>query len=98
MPPTCFTANHAAAMTAVIVFGVSLANVVATIDNQASHHGTARPDTKNSDVLLPARLAKNSAGEKQSNNVATTMIQSIGLRCMCQVRGVLLKCAHEFNT
>ena len=31
--------------------GVSLLNVVATIDSPASHQGTARPETKNSDVL-----------------------------------------------
>ena len=46
-------------------FGVSLLNVVATIESPASHQGTARPETKNSDVLLPARLPKNSAGTKQ---------------------------------
>ena len=46
-------------------FGVSLLNVVATIDRPASHHGTARPEAKNSEVLLPARLPKNSAGTKQ---------------------------------
>src|SRR6266702_6223075 len=63
--------------------GVSLANVVATMDNPASHHGTARPDTKNSEVLLPARLPKKSAGEKQSSSVRTTMTQSMKLRCMC---------------
>ena len=45
-------------------FGVSLLNVVATIESPASHHGTERPDAKNSDVLLPARLPKNSAGHE----------------------------------
>ena len=46
-------------------FGVSALKVVATIDRPASHHGTARPEAKNSDVLRPARLPKNSAGPKQ---------------------------------
>ena len=31
-------------------FGVSELNVVATIDNPASHHGTDRPEAKNSEV------------------------------------------------
>ena len=35
--------------------GVSAANVVATIDVPASHHGTLRPERKNSAVLVPAR-------------------------------------------
>ena len=39
-------------------FGVSLLNVVATIDRPASHHGTERPEAKNSDVLLPGALAE----------------------------------------
>ena len=57
-------------------FGVSLLNVVATIDSPASHHGTDRPEAKNSDVLFPARLPKNSAGTKQISSVNTTMTQS----------------------
>ena len=63
--------------------GVSLLNVVATIDSPASHHGTARPETKNSDVLLPARLPKNSAGTKQMSRETTTITQSMSWRCMC---------------
>ncbi len=43
---------------------MSLLKVVATIDSPASHHGTARPEAKNSDVLCPARLPKNSAGHE----------------------------------
>src|SRR5436190_16031241 len=58
-------------------FGVSLLNVVATMDKPASHHGTERPDAKNSDVLLPARLPKNSAGTKQMISVNRTMAQSM---------------------
>jgi hypothetical protein len=57
-------------------FGVSALKVVATIDRPASHQGTARPDPKNSDVLLPARRPKNSAGPKQISSEATTMDQS----------------------
>ncbi len=37
-------------------FGVSVLNVVATIDTPTSHQGAARPDVKNSAVLDPARL------------------------------------------
>ena len=46
-------------------FGVSLLNVVATIESPASHHGTERPEAKNSEVFLPARLPK-----KQRRNEA----------------------------
>jgi len=37
--------------------GVSAANVVATIEVPASHHGTSRPERKNSVVLPLARRA-----------------------------------------
>jgi hypothetical protein len=56
--------------------GVSLENVVATMDRPASHHGTARPEAKNSAVLFPERLPKNSAGMKQMATEARAMIQS----------------------
>src|SRR4029077_2089754 len=59
-------------------FGVSLLKVVATMDSPASHQGTDRPDAKNSDVFLPARLPKKSAGTKQISNVNRTMAQSSG--------------------
>src|SRR6266487_2831191 len=59
-------------------FGVSLLKVVATIDSPASHHGTDRPEAKNSDVLLPARFPKKSAGTKQMKIVKRTMNQSRG--------------------
>src|SRR5882672_4170611 len=59
-------------------FGVSLLNVVATIERPASHHGTERPEAKNSEVFLPARLPKNSAGTKQMSSETRTMIQSTG--------------------
>ena len=45
--------------------GVSLENVVATMESPASHQGTERPEAKNSEVFLPERLPKNSAGTKQ---------------------------------
>src|SRR5215213_9715612 len=64
-------------------FGVSLLNVVATIDSPASHHGTERPEAKNSDVLLPARLPKNSAGTKQIRIVPSTISQSRATSVMC---------------
>ena len=35
--------------------GVLVLNVVATIDTPMSHHGAARPDVENSEVLAPAR-------------------------------------------
>src|SRR5258705_12829624 len=57
-------------------FGVSLLNVVATIERPASHQGTDRPEAKNSEVLLPARLPKKSAGTKQIRMVTRTMTQS----------------------
>src|SRR5882672_8794761 len=59
-------------------FGVSLLKVVATIESPASHHGTDRPDAKNSAVLRPARLPKNSAGTKQIRIVTMTIAQSRG--------------------
>ena len=37
-------------------FGVSVLKVVATIDTPTSHQGAARPEVKNSVVLVPARL------------------------------------------
>jgi hypothetical protein len=61
---------------------VSLLNVVATIDSPASHHGTERPETKNSEVFFPARLPKNNAGKKQITRVTKTITQSISCKCM----------------
>src|SRR6185503_1369376 len=63
-------------------FGVSLLKVVATIDRPASHHGTERPEAKNSEVFFPASLPKNSAGKKQMNRVKATIAQSRAWRCM----------------
>src|SRR5262252_699485 len=67
-------------------FGVSLLKVVATMERPASHHGTERPETKNSDVFFPARRLKKRDGMKQIARDATTMIQSINCRCMAAPR------------
>src|ERR1043165_9901778 len=63
-------------------FGVSQLKVVATIDRPASHHGTERPDAKNSAVFFPASLPKKSAGKKQMTSVKATITQSRAWRCM----------------
>ena len=68
-----------------LTIGVSLLNVVATIDKPASHQGTDRPETKNSAVLFPARLPKKSAGTKQMSRVARTMTQSMSCRCIAEL-------------
>src|SRR4029078_5145900 len=57
-------------------FGVSLLKVVATIDSPASHQGTARPEAKNSAVLLPPRRATCAAGMKQRAPDPTAISQS----------------------
>src|SRR5215470_16677734 len=62
--------------------GVSLLNVVATIESPASHQGTERPDAKNSDVLFPARRPKKSAGAKQISSEAATISQSTACKCI----------------
>jgi hypothetical protein len=62
--------------------GVSLLNVVATMESPASHHGTERPDAKNSEVFLDDRLPKKSAGAKQITTARIAIIQSIALRCI----------------
>ena len=56
--------------------GVSLENVVATMESPASHHGTDRPEAKNSAVLFPERLPKNKAGAKQIATEIRAMVQS----------------------
>src|SRR5215831_7172553 len=57
--------------------GVSLEKVVATMERPASHQGTERPEAKNSAVLLPDRLEKNSAGTKQMATERRAIIQSM---------------------
>src|SRR5215471_2333794 len=63
-------------------FGVSLLKVVATIERHASHHGTERPDAKNSDVFLDDLLPKKRAGAKQITTARIAIIQSIARRCI----------------
>jgi hypothetical protein len=63
-------------------FGVSLLNVVATIESPANHHGTERPEAKNSDVFLPALLPKNRDGTKQIRRETIMIIQSNSCRCI----------------
>src|SRR5687768_10680497 len=63
-------------------FGVSVLNVVATIEMPISHHGADRPDVKNSAVLDPARFASSSAGMKETMIETTTMIQSRATSCI----------------
>src|SRR6185295_15255717 len=57
--------------------GVSVENVVATIETPTSHQGAERPDVKNSTVLEPARRAKKRAGRKETTIESATMSQSI---------------------
>src|SRR5688572_17280460 len=57
-------------------FGVSVLNVVATIETPMSHHGAARPDVKNSAVLDPARRANRRAGMNEMTMDAMTIAQS----------------------
>jgi hypothetical protein len=51
------------------------------MESPASHHGTERPEAKNSEVLFPALLAKKSAGKKQTRREMTTITQSSSWRC-----------------
>src|SRR5688500_10858919 len=61
-------------------FGVSVLNVVATIDTPMSHHGADRPDVKNSAVLDPARRANTTAGMNDTTIDAATIHQSSCVR------------------
>src|SRR6476646_2197278 len=67
-------------------FGVSVLNVVATIDTPISHHGAARPDVKNSLVLRPARLTSQIAGTNEMTIETRTMTQSIVVGFMPSAR------------
>jgi hypothetical protein len=63
-------------------FGVSVLNVVATIETPISHHGAACPDVKNSALSRPARRASHNAGRNEIAIDATTMIQSNDVSAM----------------
>src|SRR5690349_17284228 len=67
-------------------FGVSVLNVVATIEMPTSHHGAARPDVKNSVVLELARRQKNSAGRNEMMIDSAMTTRSAVLRCMGRLR------------
>src|SRR5215475_2074831 len=68
--------------------GVSAANVVATIDAPASHHGTARPEMKYSLRLSPPFFVNANPMPADRRKYAATMAQSIGLMCIgSSVRG-----------
>src|SRR5215212_7341004 len=60
----------------------SFLKVPATTERPASHQGTERPEAKNSEVFLPERLPKKSAGAKQIPTATSAMIQSSAVRCM----------------
>src|SRR5688572_10561831 len=62
--------------------GVSVLNVVATMDTPTSHQGAARPEVKNSAVLLPARRASTIAGTNETKIERTTMTQSSVVNCI----------------
>jgi|GEM_PF-3378416 len=47
------------------------------MDRPASHHGTERPEAKNSDMFLLPRLPKKSAGTKQIKSDNAMMSQSM---------------------
>jgi hypothetical protein len=55
---------------------VSLLKVVATIESPASHHGTERPEAKNSEVFFDDLFAKKSAGAKQTATAMNAITQS----------------------
>ena len=61
--------------------GVSVENVVATIETPISHQGAARPEVKNSAVLDPARRAITRAGMKQMISETAMTIQSRATSC-----------------
>src|SRR5882724_766906 len=79
---TQFSATPCSRTRLVTRLGVSVLNVVATIDTPMSHHGAARPDVKNSAVLDPARRQKNSAGMNEITIEARTTNQSAVARCI----------------
>src|SRR5262245_25420196 len=62
--------------------GVSAANVVATIEAPASHHGTWRPEMKYSLRLSPPRLVKAKPMPADRRKYAATIAQSMTERFM----------------
>jgi hypothetical protein len=72
-------------------FGVSVLNVVATIEMPTSHQGAARPEVKNSLVLELARRQKKSAGRKLMPMLAAMIAQS----SVVKWKGVLMRAASS---
>src|SRR5438552_2053098 len=62
--------------------GVSAANVVATIDAPASHHGTWRPEMKYSLKLSPPRRVNANPIAAERRKYDATIAQSIAVRFM----------------
>ena len=77
--------------------GVSLENVVATSEMPANHHGTERPDAKNSEVFFPERLPNASAGRKQMRIQAAAIIQSIGCKIIRMPQDILFAFRFQFS-
>src|SRR5450759_2079453 len=73
---TQFSATPFSRTRLVTRFGVSVENVVATIEMPTSHHGAARPGGKNSVVFWLARRQKKIAGRNEITMLAPMMIQS----------------------
>src|SRR5262245_63431945 len=65
--------------------GVSAANVVATIEAPASHHGTWRPEMKYSLRLSPPRFVKAKPMPADRRKYAATIAQSMTERVMFQI-------------
>src|SRR5690606_19310395 len=63
-------------------FGVSVLNVVATMETPINHHGPACPEVKNSAVLDPARRPSSSAGMNEMVREAMMIAQSMPARCI----------------
>src|SRR6202007_1276361 len=70
--------------------GVSAAKVVATIEVPASHHGTSRPERKNSLVLPRARRESEMPMLRLKTKYAAMMNQSNDVSCISVV------CASNF--
>src|SRR5205085_12443583 len=75
-------ATPLAATNPVTTSGVSAANVVATIDAPASHHGTWRPERKYSLRLSPPRLVNAKPIPAETRKYAATMAQSMNEKVM----------------
>ena len=77
-----FPATPCAATRPVTTSGVSAANVVATIDAPASHHGTCRPEMKYSLRLSPPRFVNANPIAAVKTKYAATIAQSMAVRFM----------------